>query len=213
MTRLSDTQAVILSAASQRPDRNVLPLPGSLRGGAAAKVVGALLSRGLIAESTTDSRTKADAALNRIWRNDADGHAVLLHITDAGLAALGIEPDRHRQRGAIRRGEPVGGDEFGFRLDRGEGQKPMPVDQRLSGVECLQPIAGHRELRRQPPARAERRSLVRDRGVGRRIGKRCRSEQHIPVHLTRLPVARSGARSEPSGRTPARIPWPAARRG
>ena len=92
MTKLSDTQLVVLSAAAQREDRNVLPLPGSLRGGAAAKVVGALLSRGLIAETTTDSQTKADAALNRIWRNDADGHAILLHITDAGLAAIGIEP-------------------------------------------------------------------------------------------------------------------------
>ena len=37
MTKLSDTQLVILSAATQREDRNVLPLPGSLRGGAAAK--------------------------------------------------------------------------------------------------------------------------------------------------------------------------------
>ena len=93
MTKLSDTQLVILSAAAQRKDRNVLPLPGSLRGGAATKVVGALLSRGLIAETTTDSQTKADAALNRIWRNDADGRAILLHITDAGLAALCIEPE------------------------------------------------------------------------------------------------------------------------
>jgi len=93
MTKLSDTQLVILSAAAQREDRNVLPLSGSLRGGAAAKVVGALLSRGLIAETTADSRTKADAALNRIWRNDADGRAILLHITDAGLAAIGVEPE------------------------------------------------------------------------------------------------------------------------
>jgi DNA-binding MarR family transcriptional regulator len=93
MTKLSDTQLVILSAAAQREDRNVLPLPGSLRGGAATKVVGALLSRGLIAETTTDNRTKADAALNRIWRNDEDGRAILLHITDAGLAAIGIEPE------------------------------------------------------------------------------------------------------------------------
>ena len=93
MTKLSDTQAIILSAAAQREDRNVLPLPGSLRGGAAAKVVGALLSRGLIAETTTDSRTKADAALNRIWRNDEDGRAILLHVTDAGLAAIGVEPE------------------------------------------------------------------------------------------------------------------------
>ena len=40
MTRLSDTQLTILSAAAQRPDGNLLPLPGSLRGGAAGKVVG-----------------------------------------------------------------------------------------------------------------------------------------------------------------------------
>jgi len=93
MTQLSDTQAVILSAAAQRDDGNVLPLPGSLRGGAAVKVVGALLSRGLVAETVTDSQTKADAALNRIWRNDADGRAILLHITNAGLAAIGIEPE------------------------------------------------------------------------------------------------------------------------
>ena len=93
MTKLSDTQLLILSAAAQRDDRNVLPLPGSLRGGAATKVVGALLSRGLIAETATDSQTKADAALNRIWRNDADGRAILLHITDAGLASIGVEPE------------------------------------------------------------------------------------------------------------------------
>ncbi|MHA3977397.1 DUF3489 domain-containing protein [Halovulum sp. GXIMD14794] len=93
MTKLSDTQLVILSAAAQREDRNVLPLPGSLRGGAAAKVVSALLSRGLIAETGTDSQTKADAALNRFWRNDEDGRAILLHITDAGFAAIGVEPE------------------------------------------------------------------------------------------------------------------------
>jgi hypothetical protein len=93
MTKLSDTQLVILCAAAQREDRNVLPLPGSLRGGAAHKVIGALLKRGLIAETATDSRTKADAALNRIWCNDEDGRAILLHITDAGLAAIGVDPE------------------------------------------------------------------------------------------------------------------------
>lgn len=99
MTKLSDTQLLILSAAAQRDDRNVLPLPGSLRGGAASKVVGALLSRGLISETTTETQTKADAALNRIWRNDEDGRAILLHITDAGLAAIGIEPEDARDGG------------------------------------------------------------------------------------------------------------------
>ena len=93
MTRLSDTQVIILSAAAQRDDGNVLPLPGSLRGGAAAKVVGALLSRGLIAERVTDGMAKADPALNRIWRNEPDGRGVLLIITPAGLEAIGIETE------------------------------------------------------------------------------------------------------------------------
>jgi hypothetical protein len=92
MTKLSDTQTIILSAAAQRDDGNVLPLPGSLRGGGATKVVGALLSRGLIAERVTDSIAKADPALNRIWRNEPDGRGVLLTITPAGLDAIGIEP-------------------------------------------------------------------------------------------------------------------------
>ena len=104
MTRLFDTQLIILSAAAQREDRNVLPLPGSLRGGAATRVVSALLSRGLIAETATDSQTKADAALNRIWRNDEDGRAILLHITEAGLAAIGVEAERGRSA-------PTGADE------------------------------------------------------------------------------------------------------
>lgn len=93
MTKLSDSQLVILTNAAARPDRNALPLPGSLRGGAATKVVGALLSRGLVAERIVETTTKADAALNRIWRNEPDGRAVLIDITDAGLAAIGVETD------------------------------------------------------------------------------------------------------------------------
>jgi hypothetical protein len=93
MTKLSETQAVILSAAAQRDGHNALPLPPNLRGGAAAKVAGALISRGLIAETVTESQTKADPALNRFWRNDEDGRATLLQITEAGLAAIGIETE------------------------------------------------------------------------------------------------------------------------
>jgi hypothetical protein len=93
MAKLSDTQVIILSAAAQRDDGNILPLPGSLRGGAATKVVGALLSRGLIAERVTDSMAKADPALNRIWRNEPDGRGVLLFITPAGFDAIGIETE------------------------------------------------------------------------------------------------------------------------
>ncbi len=93
MTKLSDTQAVILANASQSFDGNVLPLPGSLRGGAQAKVIGALLKRGLIEERTIDSIQPPDASLNRVWRQDDDGRAILLYITEAGLAAIGCEPE------------------------------------------------------------------------------------------------------------------------
>jgi hypothetical protein len=92
MTKLSDTQSIVLSAAAQRADGNLLPLPGSLRGGAATKVVGALLTRGLIREQITDSPRKADAAMNTIWRNQEDGRGVLLFITAAGADAIGVEP-------------------------------------------------------------------------------------------------------------------------
>ncbi|MCQ0971505.1 DUF3489 domain-containing protein [Paracoccus sp. TK19116] len=95
MTKLSDTQALILSAAAQRPEHIALPLPESLRGGAAAKVVGAMLAKGFLEEVDADTR-KGEP----MWRETGDGPGVTLVATDAGLAAIGIEsedaPSAHR---------------------------------------------------------------------------------------------------------------------
>ena len=88
MTQLSDTQAIILSAAAQREDRIALPLPDSLRGGAAAKVVGAMLAKGFLQEVDADLR-KGEP----VWRETGDGHGTTLVATDAGLAAIGIDPE------------------------------------------------------------------------------------------------------------------------
>ena len=88
MTKLSDTQALILSAAAQRPEHIALPLPESLRGGAAAKVVGALLAKGYLEEVDADLR-KGEP----MWRETGDGHGTTLVATDVGLAAIGIEPE------------------------------------------------------------------------------------------------------------------------
>lgn len=86
MTNLSDTQLVILSAACQRTDRLVLPLPEHLKGGAIAKVVASLTAKGLIEE--------ADAKRgDPVWRNTGDGHGVTLVATGAAFAALGIAAD------------------------------------------------------------------------------------------------------------------------
>ncbi len=86
MTKLTDTQAIILSMASQRDSHIALPLPDSLRGGAAAKVIGAMLAKGFLKEVEADMRNGEP-----VWRETGDGHGVTLVATDTGLAAIGIE--------------------------------------------------------------------------------------------------------------------------
>jgi hypothetical protein len=98
MTKLTDTQRVILSAASQRTDRLALPLPKSLKGGAVIKVIKPLIEKGLLEE--VDANRKLG---NPVWRETGDGHAVTLIITDAGLEAIAVEPDTAPQ--AATRGE------------------------------------------------------------------------------------------------------------
>jgi Protein of unknown function (DUF3489) len=77
MTKLSDTQLVILGAAAQRADLSVLPLPDSLKlkGGALAKVMDSLRNRGVI----------------RVL--DTDGGPERVVITSEGMAAIGVETE------------------------------------------------------------------------------------------------------------------------
>jgi Protein of unknown function (DUF3489) len=79
MIKLSDTQAVILSAASQRDDGAVLPLPETLKikGGAVDKVLGSLKAKGLIDHQGAP-------------RGDDPPP---LRITRAGLHAIGVETE------------------------------------------------------------------------------------------------------------------------
>ena len=88
MTKLSDTQTIILTRAAQRSDRFALPLPESLRGGAAKKVVGALIAKGFLEEVDADMRRGEP-----VWRETGDGHGVTLVATGAGLATIGIKPE------------------------------------------------------------------------------------------------------------------------
>jgi hypothetical protein len=85
MTKLSDTQLVILTAACQRTNQMALPLPEHLRGGAAQKVVSALLAKGLLAEV-------AAGRDDPVWRENEDGQGITLVATEAARDALGIEP-------------------------------------------------------------------------------------------------------------------------
>ena len=88
MTKLTDTQAIILSTAANRDGQIALPLPDNLRGGAAAKVIGAMLAKCFLEEVEADMRNGEP-----VWRETGDGHGVTLAATDAGLAAIGIEPE------------------------------------------------------------------------------------------------------------------------
>lgn len=86
--KLTDTQLVILSAASAREGGLVLPLPKSLRvnRGTQTIVLRGLLSKELI----TVRPAQRD---EEIWEMHEDGTRTTLVITDAGLAAIGIAPD------------------------------------------------------------------------------------------------------------------------
>jgi hypothetical protein len=86
MTKLSDTRAVILSAASQRDDGEVLPLPETLKikGGAVDKVLGSLKAKGLIDHHGTP-------------RGDDPPP---LCITRTGLEAIGVATEDDTAEGA-----------------------------------------------------------------------------------------------------------------
>jgi hypothetical protein len=82
--KLSDTQLVILNTACQRTDRRVLPLPSTLKGGAAEKVISSLISKGLAEE------VEAEAG-DPVWRND--DQRLTLVLTRRAFEVLGVEPD------------------------------------------------------------------------------------------------------------------------
>jgi hypothetical protein len=80
---LSDTQLLILSAASQRNDHAAI-LPANLKGSAAKKVIDRLLKQKLLQEL----RAKDDMP---IWRRGNDSRSYTLRITKAGLKAIEVE--------------------------------------------------------------------------------------------------------------------------
>jgi hypothetical protein len=80
---LTDTQLIILSAASQRTD-HAATLPANLKGSAAKKVIDGLLKQKLLQEL----RAKDDMP---VWRRGDDNGPYALQITKAGLKAIEVE--------------------------------------------------------------------------------------------------------------------------
>jgi hypothetical protein len=86
MSKLTDTQLILLSSASRREDGLVV-LPKDLQGAAAAKAVKPLLAQALLREITATVDMP-------IWRRDPNGPRALA-ITKSGLAAIGVESAEH----------------------------------------------------------------------------------------------------------------------
>ena len=84
MSKLIDTQLVLLSNAAQREDRMVVP-PGHLKGPATAKVLKPLLRSRFIEEVPAKNGYP-------IYRRDPDEGPIALRVTDKGLSVIGVEP-------------------------------------------------------------------------------------------------------------------------
>ena len=84
--KLTDTQLVLLSAASQRED-GAVELAPKLKGGAAGKLIGKLLSERLIEE------IPAGGSLP-VWRRDDDKERSRFASLNEGLAAIQVDDPR-----------------------------------------------------------------------------------------------------------------------
>ena len=87
MTKLTETQTIILTAGAKRPDNSAMPLPEGLAGAAAKMSVTKMIEHGWLQEVDASS-SRGDP----LWRETGDGHGTTLVVTDAGLLAIGIDP-------------------------------------------------------------------------------------------------------------------------
>ncbi len=87
MTKLSDTQRVILSAAAQH-EMGLARAPKTLPAAARNAVFRSLIKNNLLTEINAP---REHVGLG--WRQDEDGTWIVARITDEGLRAIGIDPN------------------------------------------------------------------------------------------------------------------------
>jgi hypothetical protein len=85
MSKLTNAQLIILSAASRRDDRGV-ELPANLNGAAARKAVDRLIRAGLLEE------VRAAGSLP-VWRRDDESGPMAFRISQNGLEAIDVEDE------------------------------------------------------------------------------------------------------------------------
>ncbi|MBU8541950.1 DUF3489 domain-containing protein [Falsiroseomonas tokyonensis] len=132
MTKLSDTQRVILSAAAQH-EMGLARAPKTLPAAARNAVFRSLLKNNLLTEINAP---REHVGLG--WRQDDDGTWIVARITDEGLRAIGIdpnegdavagEPDCSGIEGSVPDTAPAGAD------DAAEGDAPAEEAEPAQGV-------------------------------------------------------------------------------
>ena len=136
--KLSDTARVVLSRASQHPDR-LAEAPKHLPAAARDAVVRSLLKHGLLAEAPCPREHLALAS-----RQDEDGVQIALQITSAGLRAIGVEPE-----GSNDASNPS------------EAERDLPAAAHSESHAPSAPSAPHAGVERpEPPATGERRAAA-----------------------------------------------------
>ncbi len=100
MTKLSDTQRVILSRAAQHEALLATP-PAKLPAAARQAVLRSMIAKGLLEEVPAPREAIALGC-----RQDEDGAWIALRITAAGLAAIGLEPEAAGATGTENAEEP-----------------------------------------------------------------------------------------------------------
>jgi hypothetical protein len=91
MSKLTDSQLVLLSSAAQRKDHIVVPPPDA-EGKAATRLFKPLLKQRLVEEIPAHNG-------HPVFRRDPDGDVIALRITDEGLAAIGVDAEETQVEG------------------------------------------------------------------------------------------------------------------
>jgi hypothetical protein len=131
MTKLTETQSMILSAGAQRPENIALPLPKGLAGAAAKMAVTKMIERGWLQEVEANLRRGEP-----LWYETGDGHGTTLVVTEAGLLAIGIGPVVASAVAKARKAKPMPGPA----LPPATAETPKPVAIR-AGTKQAQIIA------------------------------------------------------------------------
>jgi hypothetical protein len=137
MSRLTETQLVILSAASWRDDRGV-DLPTNVTAEAIRKAVDKLIHAGLLEEVRANDSLLA-------WRRDAEAGPMALRITKQGLDAIGVKEDA---TGAPPETSTCASP------DEGEAETPVAKSSRKRTSAAARRLAG----KKQQPGKAKTRA-------------------------------------------------------